>query len=85
MKKALLILTSFLSIIVLSCKTQEIIPDQGSLFIAVKDQYGRNVSGAGITGNPIIPQSNTDNFGSILVKNLNVGTYELIANKAQYD
>lgn len=84
MKKALLILTYFLSIIVLSCKTQEIIPDQGSLFIAVKDQYGRNVSGAEITGNPIIPQSNTDSFGSILVKDLNVGTYELIANKAQY-
>lgn len=83
MKKILLILTSIIFIL-LGCKTQEILPDQGSLYISVKDQYGRIVSGANITGNPAIPESNTDNFGSVLVKNLNVGTYELIANKAQY-
>lgn len=83
MKITFILLVS-LVLIFIGCKSNEIIPEQGSLLVSVKDQYGRIISDADITGNPAVPQVKTDNLGSVLIKNLNIGVYELIANKDQY-
>jgi hypothetical protein len=66
------------------CKFLDSITFTGSLHIYVKDQQGRNVTNATITGLPALPEATTDNFGSVLIKNLKVDTYELIASKAGY-
>ncbi len=66
------------------CKPGEVGSEKGSIFVNVKDSYGRSVSGAIISAEPAIPEAKTDNLGSVLIKNVNVGTYEVIATKDQY-
>lgn len=70
--------------VLFSCKVKEIFPDQGSIYMTVSDQSGKSVSGANITSNPAIAEYKTDNLGSVLLRNLNVGVYEFIANKPLY-
>lgn len=74
----------FLLLLLWECKPKEAPPAKGAIYVVVKDQYGKTINDAIITAEPAIPESKTDNFGSVLIKNLTIGTYELIASKAQY-
>ena len=71
-------------LLVNGCKLKETPPAKGSLYITVKDQFGRNVEQAKITAQPVLPEAATDNFGSVLFKDLTVNTYQIVATKQQY-
>ncbi|MBD2754867.1 carboxypeptidase-like regulatory domain-containing protein [Spirosoma validum] len=68
----------------ISCQPKEVPAEKGNIYIQVRDQYGRAVANAVLSAEPTLPEYKTDEFGTVLLKEVNVGSYEIIARKDNY-
>ena len=56
----------------------------GDMTVSVRNEFGQPISGALVYTDPTSQSGNTDEFGSVLLREIPVGSYEIFAEKATY-